>query len=32
MPSQWPAVAGLHYEAAREAGVPRAKIDTLTAW
>jgi AhpD family alkylhydroperoxidase len=22
----------LHYEAAREAGVPRAKIDTLTAW
>src|SRR4051812_28620572 len=23
---------GLHYEAAREAGIPRAKIDTLTAW
>jgi AhpD family alkylhydroperoxidase len=22
----------LHYEAAREAGIPRAKIDTLTAW
>jgi AhpD family alkylhydroperoxidase len=22
----------LHYEAARAAGVPRAKIDTLTAW
>jgi AhpD family alkylhydroperoxidase len=22
----------LHYQAAREAGVPRAKIDTLTAW
>jgi AhpD family alkylhydroperoxidase len=22
----------LHYEAAREAGTPRAKIDTLTAW
>jgi alkylhydroperoxidase family enzyme len=22
----------LHYEAARDAGVPRAKIDTLTAW
>src|SRR5262249_27380310 len=22
----------LHYEAAREAGVPRAKIDTLSAW
>ena len=22
----------LHYEAARDAGIPRAKIDTLTAW
>ena len=22
----------LHYQAAREAGIPRAKIDTLTAW
>jgi alkylhydroperoxidase family enzyme len=22
----------LHYEAARKAGIPRAKIDTLTAW
>ena len=22
----------LHYEAAREAGIPQAKIDTLTAW
>src|SRR5687768_7050632 len=22
----------LHYEAAREAGIPRPKIDTLTAW
>ena len=22
----------LHYRAAREAGIPRAKIDTLTAW
>jgi AhpD family alkylhydroperoxidase len=22
----------LHYEAAREAGIPRVKIDTLTAW
>jgi AhpD family alkylhydroperoxidase len=22
----------LHYEAAREAGIPRARIDTLTAW
>jgi AhpD family alkylhydroperoxidase len=22
----------LHYEAARAAGIPRAKIDTLTAW
>jgi AhpD family alkylhydroperoxidase len=22
----------LHHEAAREAGIPRAKIDTLTAW
>lgn len=22
----------LHYEAAREPGIPRAKIDTLTAW
>ena len=22
----------LHYEAAREAGIPREKIDTLTAW
>jgi AhpD family alkylhydroperoxidase len=22
----------LHYEASREAGIPRAKIDTLTAW
>ena len=22
----------LHYEAAREAGIPRAKIDTLSAW
>jgi len=22
----------LHYEAAHEAGIPRAKIDTLTAW
>ena len=22
----------LHYEAARNAGIPRAKIDTLTAW
>ena len=22
----------LHYEAAREAGIPRAKLDTLTAW
>jgi AhpD family alkylhydroperoxidase len=22
----------LHYEAAREAGIPRSKIDTLTAW
>ena len=22
----------LHYDAAREAGIPRAKIDTLTAW
>jgi AhpD family alkylhydroperoxidase len=22
----------LHYEAAREAGIPRAKIDTVTAW
>jgi AhpD family alkylhydroperoxidase len=22
----------LHYERAREAGIPRAKIDTLTAW
>ena len=22
----------LHYQAAREAGLPRAKIDTLTAW
>src|SRR3954451_23345802 len=22
----------LHYEAAREAGIPEAKIDTLTAW
>ena len=22
----------LHYEGAREAGMPRAKIDTLTAW
>jgi AhpD family alkylhydroperoxidase len=22
----------LHYEAARQAGIPRAKIDTLTAW
>jgi AhpD family alkylhydroperoxidase len=22
----------LHYEAAREAGIPRAKMDTLTAW
>jgi AhpD family alkylhydroperoxidase len=22
----------LHYEVAREAGIPRAKIDTLTAW
>jgi AhpD family alkylhydroperoxidase len=22
----------LHYEAAREASIPRAKIDTLTAW
>src|ERR671917_2424957 len=23
---------GLHHEAAREAGIPRVKIDTLTAW
>ena len=22
----------LHYQAAREAGIPRAKLDTLTAW
>ena len=22
----------MHYRAAREAGIPRAKIDTLTAW
>jgi AhpD family alkylhydroperoxidase len=22
----------LHYQAARDAGIPRAKIDTLTAW
>ena len=26
------ACLNLHYEAAREAGIPRAKIDTLTAW
>ena len=27
-----PTASNLHYEAAREAGIPRVKIDTLTAW